>query len=121
MNEGSVTVTNARFVVPGQTYALSGITSVSTWVKKPSKKGPIISIIIGLIALFIGIDTKSAGGIGFGVVLIGIGALILFLQKPTYTVRLYTASGEVDAISSKDRDFIHRISGAVTDAIVARG
>ena len=29
-NEGGLTVTNSRFVVPGQTYAMSGVTSIRT-------------------------------------------------------------------------------------------
>jgi hypothetical protein len=38
LDEGGVTVTNARFVVPVQTYAMSGITSVKSLKHTPSIK-----------------------------------------------------------------------------------
>ena len=37
-SSGSVTVTQARFVVDGQTYAMQGVTSVRRELAQPSKK-----------------------------------------------------------------------------------
>ncbi len=34
LNEGGVIVTSARFVVPSQTYAMSGVTSVKSYEEK---------------------------------------------------------------------------------------
>jgi hypothetical protein len=51
LNEGGVTVTNARFVVPAQTYAMSGVTSVKSLKHTPSIKGPVILCIIGLLSM----------------------------------------------------------------------
>ena len=46
-----VTVTNARFMVDGETHAISGITSVKLGVKKPNRILPAALIIFELLAL----------------------------------------------------------------------
>ena len=115
-SDAGITVTQARFMVPGQTYAMSGVTSVATAKDSPSKKGPIIMIAIGLLALAAGKDALI-----FGFLLIAGGALWLYLQKPTFVVMLHSASGESRAFTSKDGDLVSRIVGAINEAIVARG
>ena len=47
-NDRSVSVSNARFIANGQTYAMSGITSVKTFREDPSYQGPIILGLLGL-------------------------------------------------------------------------
>ena len=39
MDEARIKVTSARFIVKDTTYAISGITSVKTAVKRPSEVG----------------------------------------------------------------------------------
>ena len=51
LNEGGVTVTNTRFIVPAQTYAMSGITSVKSLRRDPKRMGPIILIVLGLLMM----------------------------------------------------------------------
>ncbi len=75
-------------------------------------------------ALFIIIPLFAGGGALWyliGIVLIGIGIFLLIRNKPVYSVMLASASGESDAINSKDEDFIDRIVQALNDAIVVRG
>src|SRR5882724_8161093 len=43
-----VLVTNSRFVVGAQTFAMGGVTSVSSYTQPPSHVGPIVVIIVGL-------------------------------------------------------------------------
>jgi hypothetical protein len=117
LEAGGVTVSTARFIVPGQTYAMSGVTSVKSLIDKPSKKGPIILIIIGLLMLFAG----SAGPVILGLVIAGLGVAWLISQKPTYIVVLSSASGETKALTSKDGAFVATVIEAVNRAIVARG
>lgn len=111
-SEEGVMVTQARFVVPGKTFAMSGVTSVGARTIPPSKKPPIIVMLLGvpLLALY-----------GFGLLLIAGGIIWLTQLKPQHTVVLTTASGEASAYSSSDAGLIHRIVAAATDAIVARG
>jgi hypothetical protein len=118
LNEGEVTVTNARFIVPSQTHAMSGITSVKNLRHDPSRKGPIVLIVIGLFALANGAAQDAlpaalmflAGGIGWWV-----------LQKPEFTVVLSSSSSESKALVSKDGAFISRVVDALNRAIIARG
>ncbi|TXH03234.1 MAG: QacE [Nevskiaceae bacterium] len=116
LSEGGVTVTNTRFIVPSQTYAMSGITSVKSFEETPSRKGPIILIAIGLLAMLGGKDSIVvallflAGGIAWWV-----------LKKAKYHVLLSSASGEAKALSSPDQAWIGRVVGALNDAIVHRG
>ena len=115
-NENGVTVTNSRFITPGQTYAMSGVTSIRKLKITPSYKAPIITAIIGFISLGFG-----DSGIAIGILLIIAGIAWFILNKPTFVVVLSSASGEQEALSSKDEEFISRVVNALNEAIVARG
>lgn len=116
LSENGVTVTNARFVVPAQTYAMSGITSVKSFSQAPSRKGPIILIIIGLLTMAAG-----KGAIVVGLLLIGGGIAWWVSQKTDYQVLLSSSSGEAKALSSNDGDWISRVVNALNEAIIHRG
>lgn len=121
LQEGNITVTNSRFIVPSQTYAMSGITSVKLAEKNPSKAGPIIFIVTGLL-FWLGM---GAGGEGFvaGIIfaLPGIIWLIKMLLNPVHIVTLTVSSGEVKALESKDRTLIVKVVNALNEAIIYRG
>lgn len=112
-DEGGVTVTNARFIVSAQTYAMSGITSVKSIKESPSIKGPIILCILGLF-LFKEVPIGA-------IILVAIAIAWFILNKPKYSVVLSSASGEAEALTSKDSDFISRIVNAINEAIISRG
>ncbi|WP_176079348.1 DUF6232 family protein [Paraburkholderia tropica] len=122
---GDVKVTSARFVVPGQTFAMSGVTSVKHW-RTPRKW------IFGAVLLVIGFPglLASAGAVGqeksIGPLLIGLvmpvlGAYLLWRGRPHSQVRLQSASGETKAFTSRDDALVRRIVSAISDAIVHRG
>lgn len=113
LDEGGVKVTNARFVTFGKTQALSGITSVSTLVRKPSRFWPIVLIIAGMF-------TVTASPV-LGFLMIALGILWLVMQKNVYIVQLESASGVSNALESKNEEFIFRVVDALNDAIIARG
>ena len=115
LDEGGIRVTNARFVVPGQTYTMSGVTSVRAAVNQPLK-GPAILGVVGLLMLF----TGEIGAIAVGVLCIA-GAVYWYLKGAIHIVVLSSASGEAEALSAKDADKIARIIGALNDSIVGRG
>jgi len=114
LQENGVTVTHARFIVSGQTYAMSGITSVKAGERKPSRGWPVSLIVIGVIAFL-------SGMIGAAVIFLAAGGLWWYLQKTEYAVLLRTASGEAEALTSKDKGYVTRVVAALNDAIVARG
>jgi hypothetical protein len=115
-SSGEVSVTNTRFMAKGQTYAMSGITSVKSYRQDPSVKGPALVGILGIIALLTG---KS--GIILGLILIAVAVGWWRSLKPEFSVLLSSASGEVKALASKDEGFIRSVINALNDAIVHRG
>ncbi|MBI4719070.1 MAG: hypothetical protein HY763_14795 [Planctomycetes bacterium] len=104
--QGGTKVTSARVVIGPQTYALGGITSVQAREIPPSRKGPIILMIVGFPFFFIGTI---------------IGIIWLIRQKTTYAVLLVSAAGEQEALTSKDKALIAQIVNAINEAIIARG
>lgn len=110
LREGDIMVTKARFVTPGQTFAMSGITAVRTGVAPPNRTGPWI---------LIGVGVCCAWGLGT-IPIIG-GIVWMVKQKPEYVVFLASASGESGAYASKDQDFVRRVADALNEAIIARG
>jgi hypothetical protein len=45
----SVRITNTRFIVDGQTFAMNNITSVKPLEKKPNRILPILLIVLGVL------------------------------------------------------------------------
>lgn len=113
LKEGGIAVTSARFIVPSQTYAMAGVTSVKNAEESPKRSYPIVCGIIGLLFLF-GVPVV-------GLVLIVTAVVWWIGQKRQYHVLLTTAGGEMKALSSQDGSFISRVVQALNDAIVARG
>jgi hypothetical protein len=114
LEKGGVAVTNTRFIVPGQTYAMAGVTSVRFERIEPKRVWPLLLTLVGLVCLGFP-DTR-----GFGVLLLVVGILWLVLVKADFAVVLSSASGEVRAIKNKDSEFINSIVRALNDAIVYR-
>ena len=108
-----IKVTNSRFLTYGTTTSMSGITSVTKYIHKPSRKGPIILFVVGLI-LFAWQWYIGAAGVALAVIW-------WMSQKPEFSIRLATASGESEALVDKDEKFIDDVVTALNDAIVHRG
>jgi hypothetical protein len=114
---GGVKVTNARFIVHAQTYAMNGVTSVKSLVIPPNRGGAIIGILIGLAILF----AASGGTKLLGVAVIAGCAWFLTQLKDTHVVVLSSASGEVKALEAQDSEFIGGVIAALNDALIHRG
>jgi hypothetical protein len=115
-SHNGVSVSNARFIVHGQTYAMNGVTSVKQAVKEPSRLGPVILGVIGLIALL-----NGGNGIIFGVALLAATVLWWMRQKPEWIVVLNSSSGETQALTSEDRSYISGVIEALNQSIIHRG
>ena len=113
-NSNDVKVTSTRFIVPGQTYAMAGVTSVR-FEKIPPKNGWGITLIVIGLLLLLPEDSRATGAI-----LLIIGIAIVALVKSTYAVALHSASGESRAIVSKDSGFVDEVVRALNDSIVYR-
>jgi hypothetical protein len=115
--QGSVKVTNARFIVDSRTYAMNGVTSVKSSVTPPSRGGPIIAIIVGVLML-------AAPGVGvklLGIAVVGVGIWIFSQQKATHAVFLSSASGEMQALADTDAAYIGGVVNALNEALIHRG
>jgi hypothetical protein len=108
-----VKVTSSRLLTFGTTTSMRGITSVSKFIHKPSRKGPIILFVVGLI-LF-------AWQWYIGLAVVALAVVWWFSQKPEFSIRLATASGESEALADKDEQFIDDVVNALNDSIVHRG
>lgn len=111
-SSGNVSVTNARFIVNNQTYAVRNITSVDKKMKKAPKLGWWI---IGAILLLVGIAVGKVNGfLILGFIAIAAG----FLVNHKYYVVLKTSAAELQALESKDEDYIDEFIHALNQAII---
>jgi hypothetical protein len=69
------------------------------------------------------LTSQLVGGVIGLLGIIGIvgGITLMVRAKPTYVVRIGSASGEANALASKDRDHIQKIVDAMNEAIIKRG
>jgi hypothetical protein len=118
-SDRGVKVTTSLFSLPGsRTFAMSGVTSVRMWEKKPSR---LVPILLGCLSLLLCVALPEHGAKVFWG-LLTIASLVWFvLLKPTYIVVLNTASGESQALKDKSRQWIQRVVDALNECIVHRG
>jgi|HubBroStandDraft_2_1064218.scaffolds.fasta_scaffold556364_2 hypothetical protein len=117
---GNVTVTNARFIVGAQTFAMRGITSVQGIQKSANRSWPIVLLLVGLI-FAVGLFNGSLIFGIFGLLVIAGAIWIMIIQKPSFAVVLRTAGGEITAYESKNREHMTQIIQALNNAIVSHG
>ena len=74
---------------------------------------------------FIGTGLAGGGailaGAIFGLLVLAGGIALIIMAKPTYVVAIGTAGGEVDALGSRDQDYVATIVSAMNEAIIHRG
>ena len=121
--EGTVLVTNARFVAGHQTFALSNVTSVRIAADKHQEQMMFNVVFFPALAAAIGAGIRF-GSCGTSVALVALGmiaAAIVMKAFPKYVVILVTAGGESTALQNLALDVAERILAATSSAIVARG
>lgn len=115
--DNAVRITNSRAIIGGKTYAMSNITSVYVAQKK-------INIVLVVILAIIGLGSLALIGqspIVTIVILLVCALCIYFLVRPAYAMKLGSASGEAEALVSRNKGQIEQIANAMNDAIVHRG
>lgn len=115
-NSNDVSVSNARFMVRGQTYVMNGVTSVKQAVAHPSRLGPVVLGLISLVFAFAGGE-----GLVFGVLGLILAVIWWINQKSIWYVILNSSSGEMKALSSADRGHIDGVIEALNQSIIYRG
>lgn len=111
--EGNVTVTNARFMVGSQTYAIRNMTSVEKRIKKAPK---IFWGVIGTLLILFGLGAhpRIEGLMILGAIIL----VIAFFLKHKYFVVLHTSASQMQALESKDEGYINTVINALNDAIL---
>ncbi|ELT0934753.1 DUF6232 family protein [Enterobacter roggenkampii] len=115
---GNVSITNARFIVGSTTYAMNGVTSVKRGQTDPSKVGPIILVLIGIAMVFIAASLLTKA---IGVVIVVVAIAWFKAIKPDYIVYLNSSSGESQALTSQDKQYIDDVINSLNNAIIHRG
>jgi len=118
-----IRITNLRAVFGQKTYSIANITSVEAQ-EVPANGCAVIFIVFLGIAFIIG--GASGSRVDWGVLIIGVlfaaGGVYGFAnQKPTHSVTLTTAGGEVKAYTSTDKSVITKIVEALNTAIIQKG
>lgn len=108
-----VRVTNTRFIVDGQTFAMNNITSVKPLEQKPNRLWPALFILFGVI--------PALNGAYGALVFAAIGGVWWAMQKTVYHVMLHTAGGETSALKTFQKEYLQKIVTALNNAIVHRG
>jgi hypothetical protein len=121
-HDQTVLITNSRCIVAGQTYAMSGITSVRPFTEEPPKGWPVLVVIIGLMWALVSLANlpNALGGLVFALAMIGLGVMWFKSKKDIYHVVVHSASGESRLIHSLDQDYISKIIVALNEAIIFR-
>ncbi|MCJ8152941.1 DUF6232 family protein [Chryseobacterium sp. SSA4.19] len=100
--DGTVTVTQSRFITQSKTYAMRNISSVHIFEIEKSRIVPILMVLFGIPFLF------SGDIFWIGLILIILGILLIVSIKNEFAVRISTNAGEANSIVSKDRDYIKK-------------
>jgi hypothetical protein len=114
-DDNGVRVTNSRLIIGTTTYAMLNVTSVMRKAEPPNRVGPIILLLLGVAVL------AHHNTAFFGFLMLVAGVLWLKSQKTLYHLRIASASGEANAITSTDVLRVDKIVQAVNEAIIGRG
>ncbi len=114
--DANVLVTQSRIVAFGKTYAMRNISSVgmSENSKLFLKIASTIMLVFALIILYL-------RDYWMGIAALGIAIIILFNARNEYVMIISSNSGDNNALSSKNRDYIQSVIDAINEAIVHRG
>lgn len=122
-SDDNIQITNLRAMLQGKTYAMANVTSVSVFTQAANQAPGIIIGAIGGVGLAMGLGLNEKGGCFtiFGVILLIAGVIAAVSAKNRYWVRIGSASGETNALSSTNREYVVGIVNAMNEAIVRRG
>ena len=116
-----VKITNLRAVFGSKTYAVNSITSVDTKTESSPGCAPAALLIFGLFMALFGYTGDSSILMIAGILVAVVGGVVVFGTKPTYIVRIASASGEVKAYTSQNKADIDSMVAALNNAIIQKG
>lgn len=120
-NERGVSVTRNSLSAGGQVFALREIQNVRVETVQKNRIVPLLISLAGLAGAIAGGAFGSSAGLVCGVMLIVVGLLSWFTQDITHRLIVETASGDREALSSIEREFVVRVEQTVLQARAAMG
>ncbi len=120
-DDTGIRVTSSRVIIGNTTYSLANITSVSRTINNPSRVGPFVFIVTGVLILVASLSGESFGLSIIGAILAGLGTIAWRGLRPTYHLRIRSASGDSIALTSENKDRIDQVVRAINEAIIQRG
>lgn len=116
-----INVTNTRFVVGLQTYAMSSIVSVQLLTIAPRRTAPVLLLLAGLALAVFGLFASIKLIVYLGMAA-SVAALIwLFCQRRKFVALLRTSGGgEVRAVEHSDPAFVDVVIDALNRSIASR-
>jgi hypothetical protein len=132
-----VTVTDSRLQVKKRWYQLSGITRHSFSILRPDKFPAALLLLVGSAVEIVGAAdlipatmsrvnmfglsiTANQIAMGSGIMLLLIGAVVMWTLKERYAVSITTAEGEQNVVISERKEYISQIIHALNEAFFAR-
>jgi Family of unknown function (DUF6232) len=117
LQQGRITITNSRFIVGSQTYAMRGVTSVKGIEITPPRTGPVFLLLVGLLLTLVGLGNTVWALAGIGVLAVALAIWWICKQKSTFAVLLTTAAGELRVFESYSNQEIGNILDALNESI----
>lgn len=130
-----VTVTDSVLQVKKKWYSLNGITKHGISIIAPARFPAFLLLMVGVLFTLAGaarlITTKLTGVLGtpldvnelslsLGILLLLLGAGLLWAMTERYAVSITTAEGEKNVVVSRHKEYITQIVHALNDAFFAR-
>jgi Family of unknown function (DUF6232) len=116
-NERGVTITRNGIGAGGQVFALRDIEDVRVVIVRKNKTFPLALSIIGAGVAAAGGIYRAGAGLALGVMLVVVGVLAWYTQDVTHRLVVKTPSGEREAVSSPDLEFLARVEQALRAAL----
>jgi hypothetical protein len=118
-NERGVMITRNGLSAGGQIFSLREITGARTETIQKNKILPVSLSSIGAAAAIVGGIMGSGPALALGVMLIVVGWLAWTTQDITHRLMVTTQSGDKEAFSSPDLDFVARVEQALQGALLS--
>ena len=118
-SQGDVNVTKTLVRIGATSYPVNGIGSVLVKPRELHWKalaGAIVAALIG----FSAIGSKDGGAAGAAALVVAVALAFYAFTRPD-TLVLRTASGDQDALSSRDKDLMNKVKSAIEVAVAKRG
>lgn len=120
-DHNGIRITNARAIIENQTYSMANLTTVTVGLTVPPKGAQVFLGLIGGVGAIWAGSAGNPAGVMFGLLLIGVAVWRYVAVKDIYHVRIGSAGGESNALSSCDAQYVRVVARALNEAIARRG